>query len=240
MHNRLPPAKLKQLADAFLQGRDQTYSPKVQSMLREAGRVVREDFEKIPVEVRWTNRDPYASYQEMRDQVLSTRVLYIWTGASDVPMWDPETNWKARAVHDWDHISNAFDFTMRGEFEGYRSAARKNPRLAPIYLSEIAMQAAVANAYGTFAPEQKIVMIEDPALRKYIESLSGLGSVAPTRVKRLGRRIADIAVLVTLGGPPLAMAKLGEAGYTYEDALVMLDAALVLNAEIQGSMEARR
>jgi hypothetical protein len=136
-------------------------------MIREAVAQVRYDFDALPVEVRFVDSDPYASYAEMRDQVQSTGVLYIWTGASDVPMWDQQTNWMARAVHDWDHISQAFDFTMGGEYEGFRVAARKAPQLAPLYLSEIAMQAAVANIYGDFAAAQKIVLLPEEEFRQF-------------------------------------------------------------------------
>lgn len=94
---------------------------------------------------------------EMRDQVRSTGILYIWTGASDVPMWDAKTNWKARAVHDWQHIQDQFDFTMGGEYEGFKVAAR------------------VANAYGEFSSDQKIVILPPEEFRK----ASGLQGIDP-------------------------------------------------------------
>jgi len=231
---RLTPAEQKRLADAFLLGVDSTRTPEVEGMIQAAVRSIHTEFARLPVEVRWTKRDPYASYAEMRDQVLSTNVLYIWTGASDVPMWDEKTNWMARAVHDWDHISNQFDFTMDGEFEGFRVAARKNPQLAPLYLSEIAMQAAVANTYGGFATEQKIVLVEDPKLKTWIKQLGGLGGTSGNPHGR--RRLDDVAMLLTTTTPTQTMLQLAYAGYSYGDALLLIQAAMNYNALIQGAM----
>lgn len=236
---KLSRAETAALADAFLAGRDQTNAPQVRAMLRGAAETIHREFAALPIEVRFTERDPYASYQEMRDQVLSTGVLYIWTGASDVPMWDAKTNWMARAVHDWDHITSQFDFTMDGEFAGYLSAARKNPGLAPIYLSEIAMQAAVANAYGTFAPEQKIVLVEDPKLQRWLTNIgtNGLGS-ASDAAAAIG--VADLAAVLTTTNANMAMLLLGRSGMSYNDARVLLDAALIYNALMQGAMKGPR
>lgn len=54
-------ADQKKLTDAFIKGRDRTSSREVQDMIRVATRRIHADFEKIPVEVRFTERDPYKS-----------------------------------------------------------------------------------------------------------------------------------------------------------------------------------
>lgn len=208
-------ADQKKLADAFVKGRDRTSSREVQDMIRVATRRIHADFEKIPVEVRFTERDPYKSMVEMRDQMRSTGILWIWTGASDVPMWDRVTNWKARAVHDWQHISEDFDFTMGGEYEGFRAAARKAPRLAPLYFSEIAMQAAVANTYGDFPGAQKIVIPSPEEFR----NLKGLEAPAfsadQVAVMRSVMTEAEIAKLFGALGVDAPLTRI-EAGRIYD------------------------
>jgi len=216
-------ADQKKLADAFVKGRDRTSSREVQDMIRVATRRIHADFEKIPVDVRFTERDPYKSMLEMRDQVRSTGILWIWTGASDVPMWDRVTNWKARAVHDWQHISEAFDFTMDGEYEGFRAAARKAPRLAPLYFSEIAMQAAVANTYGDFPGAQKIV-IPSPEEFRHLKGLEAprfdAAQVAVMRTVMTEAEIAKLFGALGVGEP-----------------LTRIEAGRIYAATVQGQVE---
>jgi hypothetical protein len=226
---RITKSEAERLAAAFRTGRDQTQSPEVQAMIQAAVQRIHADFARLPVRVEWTKRDPYATFEEMRDQVRSTGVLYIWTGASDVPMWDPETNWKARAIHDWDHISAAFDFTMDGEYQGFRVAAAKIPQLAPLYLSEIALQAAVSVTTSDFAEQQKIVLLNAEELR-WAEGLGAYGD------QDVG--IATwAAVLVTTTSPEEAAMYLGALGYTQRQALQIVEAANIYNALVEGQME---
>jgi hypothetical protein len=224
---------MKRLADAFLVGVDQTKTKKVQSMIDTAARRIHSEFDRLPVEVRFTDRDLYKSAIEMRDQVLSTGVLYIWKGASDVPMWDPLTNWKARAVHDWQHISDQFDFTMGGEYEGFRAAARRMPQLAPIYLSEIAMQAAVANVYGDFAAQQKIVLL-DPGTEAWATSLRGLRGAPGDAADA----IQLTAVMLSVMKPEDVVALLAVMDASQEDAIALVEGAQIYDAMLEGQLSA--
>lgn len=225
---------MKRLADAFTRGVDQTQTRRVQSMIDTMiGRIHRE-FEKLPVEVRFTDRDLYKNAIEMRDQVYSTGVLYIWKGASEVPMWDPLTNWKARAVHDWQHISDQFDFTMDGEYEGFRAAARRMPQLAPIYLSEIAMQAAVANVYGDFAAQQKIVLLS-PEEEAWASSLRGLGRhPEPGGVADAVQITATMLAVMT---PEEAVTLLASMDASRDDAIALVEAARIYGAMLEAQMD---
>jgi hypothetical protein len=217
-------ADQKKLADAFVAGRDRTGTREVQDMIKVAARRIHADFEKIPVEVRFTSRDPYKSMAEMRDQVRSTGILYIWTGASNVPMWDPQTNWKARAVHDWQHISEQFDFTMDGEYEGFRAAARKAPRLAPLYFSEIAMQAAVANTHGDFPGAQKIV-IPSPEQFRHLRGLEKAPVFSADQVAIMHSVMSEAEIAKLFGA-------LG-----VDAPMTRIEAARIYDATVQGQME---
>lgn len=219
----------ERLAQFFLDGADQTSSRRVQAMLDAEKRRLHAAFKRIPVDVVFVDEDPYASYLEMRQQVLSTGTLAIWTGASDVPMWDPYTNWLARAVHDWDHIENAFDFSQDGEYEGFRSAARKAPALAPLYLSEIAMQASVANTGGQFPDKQKIVLLDVPAER-WATSLRGLDAEDAEGVDL-------VAMLLGTLGPDKTAMVLGAQGWPLDRSLVLIEAGQVYNALVAGQMD---
>ena len=224
----ISPSDQKKLADAFVAGRDRTSSREVQDMIRVATRRIHADFDKIPVEVRFTERDPYKSMVEMRDQVASTGVLWIWTGASDVPMWDRVTNWKARAVHDWQHISEAFDFTMDGEYEGFRAAARKAPQLAPLYFTEIAMQAAVANTYGHFPWAQKIVIPSPEAFRH----LKGLAAKITAEPAFSADQVAVMRTVMTEAEIAKLMGALG-----VDAPLTRIEAGRIYDATVQGQVE---
>lgn len=222
----LSPNEVQRLARAFHFGRDQTHTPQVQAMIAEAIRRINRGFDEIPVRVEFVDWDPYRSMLEMRDQVLSTGVLYIWKGASDVPMWDPLTNWKARAVHDWQHISDQFDFTMDGEYEGFRAAARRAPQLAPLYLSEIALQAAVANTAGQFAADQKIVLLE-PEEYRWATGLRGIEDAPPS-----GHDVQTVAAMLAVLPADAVAVILGAVGEPH--ALTLIEAARAYDAMLEG------
>lgn len=226
---KVTPALRRKMAVAFQRGQDMTGTAEVRRMIQAQERRIRAEFQKLPVRVQFTELDPYKSFEEMRDQVRSTGVLRIWTGASDVPMWSPETNWMARAVHDWDHISQQFDFTMDGEYEGFRVAARKAPQLAPIALSEIALQAAVANTEGIFAPDQKIVIDE--------ELVTHLSGVSAAHTRGLNRSLVPaIAAMRNAIGPEETAKTLGTM-MDAEDAIDLFNAAVIYDAMVEGQME---
>jgi hypothetical protein len=224
----LSTQEVHRLARAFHYGKDQTHTPQVRAMIAEAVRRINTGFDEIPVRVEFVDWDPYRSMLEMRDQVASTGILYIWKGASDVPMWDPLTNWKARAVHDWQHIIDQFDFTMDGEYEGFRSAARRAPQLAPLYLSEIALQAAVANTAGQFAADQKIVLLE-PEEHRWATGLRG-AAAAPSP-----EDVQMVSTMLAVMPPETVAAILGALGET--NALVLIDAARAYDAMLEGQGE---
>ena len=152
---------LEALSNAYTNSPDRSDSPKVRAMVKAEVDRIERAFNALSrkVEIVFTPDDPYSSYQEMLQRVLSERRMFIFTGFSDTPLWTPETNWKARAVHDWDHIQHGIDFSMGGEAAAFRVSASRMPGLAPLYLSEIALQAAVQNFTGEFGA-QKVVLPE--------------------------------------------------------------------------------
>lgn len=221
---------LAPLVDAWEQGKDETETPAVRAMIREETARIHREFDKLPIRVKFVDHDPYHSFEQMRDQVASTGTMLVWKGASVTPLWDEKTNWMARAVHDFEHIVVHADFGMDGEAFVTRQAIAKREKLAPLYLSEVMLQAAVANYRGNFA-EQKLVLLS-PSMQRYALSLRGLNGTT----SHIDRRdlVWTIAGMLEQGSSPkLVMVHLGAMGVPEADALVVLDAAQNLNRELK-------
>jgi hypothetical protein len=218
-------AERQRLARVYLDAPDQTNDPRVQAMVQAEIQRIKRAFAKLTrtIPVVFTDHDPYGSYDEMRADVIANRRLMIYKGGSDTPLWDPLTNWQARALHDWDHLG-AGDFTMEGEHGVYRKSAAATPGLAPLYLSEIVLQAAVQTTTGEFT-EQKLVLPSEAMVRE-IDSLRG-----PT-----GRESAAALVWVVAGwlrfmSPQEVMVHLKHRGLDLDTALLILDAATMLTTQ---------
>lgn len=167
--------QLEILAQAYRKGTDMLGSPRARAMIEAEVARIESAFDELAkkIAIKFVKDDPYRSFEEMRDRVAAERMMLVWTGASDTPLWDPIINWKARAVHDWDHIQHGLDFSMEGEASAFRAAAARMPGLAPLYLSEIALQAAVYNAYRAFDP-QKLVIPTEERVERIARELRGL------------------------------------------------------------------
>lgn len=166
---------LETLAKAYREGEDQIATPAARAMIAAEVQRIDNAFDELTkrIAVRFVAHDPYRSFEEMRDRVQGERMMLVWTGESDTPLWDPVTNWKARAVHDWDHIQHGLDFSMGGEAAAFHVSAARTPGLAPLYLSEIALQAAVFNFYKVFDP-QKLVIPSRTQVERVARELQGL------------------------------------------------------------------
>jgi hypothetical protein len=160
--------EIRVMAEAYLKGQDMSGTRAGQDMAMAYADRVQREFRKLQetLKVEFTDRDPYRSHEELVQDVLSNRRMYVFTGFSDTPLWSPEVNWMARAVHDHDHVLANTDFSLGGEMHAFQVAAEKAPQLEPMFLSEIALQAAVATMTGAFAEgPQKLVFADAPAAR---------------------------------------------------------------------------
>lgn len=213
------------LVKAYREAADQSGSDHVQAMVRaEVVRITRA-FDELQrkIDVRFVETDPYKTYAEMRADVLGNHRMLVWTGASQTPLWDEITNWKARAVHDWDHITHDVDFSIEGETAAFRKAAAKTPGLAPLYLSEIVLQAAVQTATGQF-DEQKLVLPSESVVRLV------------TSLREASGPAQHAAMAVWLAAGWLGFMKSAEVmwhlqamGLDVDSALIVLDAAMMLH-----------
>lgn len=214
------------LARAWLESADYTNTPDAQEMIRAEVKRIHAAFEKLKkkIEIIFTDHDPYANYEQMHADVVSNKRMLVYKGGSDTPLWTPETNWKARAVHDWDHITHSVDFSMTGEAAAFRVSAARMPGLAPLYLSEVVLQAALQNYTGSFAPQQKLVLTTDPRVERAARSLRGLRGKAPTEM------VWRAAGMLKFMSPKMLMLHLRARGLSQEQAVVIASAALMLHS----------
>lgn len=236
----LSKSDIERLARAYEAAPDETNDPRVQAMVRAERARIDAAFEQLPIAIKFVDHDPYKSFEHMRDQIASTGTMYVYKGGSDTPLWDHHTNWKARAVHDFDHLQKVCDFSMEGEAAAFRSSAQCNPGLAPLYMSEILLQAAVANARGGFA-QQKLVLVS-PEIEKWAQHLRGLKGLSAgggLGDRKYPHRDVDASVLVwTTAGvlrvdtPEAAMIHLRSMGVGFYEAAIIIDAAAQLNASV--------
>ncbi len=164
----IPRNEQAYLVRAWHASQDATSTPEAQQMIAAEQARIHQAFRQLPIQVQFVDHDPYQSFEQMRDQVRSTGQMLVYKGSSETPLWTPHTNWMARAVHDWDHIVRSCDFSMEGEAAAFRHAAACRPGLAPLYLSEIMLQAAIANYQGAFVP-QKLVLAPENVQRRAVQ-----------------------------------------------------------------------
>ncbi len=215
------------LARAWKEAEDSSGSARVQAMVEAERSRIEKAFQALTrkVQVTFVDDDPYRSYEQMRDAVKSTGQMLIYKGGSETPLWDPETNWKARAVHDWDHIVHDVDFSMEGEAAAYRKSAERAPGLAPLYLSEIVLQAAVQSVTGNF-DEQKLVLPSD-AIVKIVDSLRGPDHAVAQQASML---VWAAAGWLGFMRQSELMIHLRALGLDFETAIIVADAASMLHS----------
>ena len=82
--------------------------------------------------VEFVDEDPYENDEEMRQDVLQNKILKVFTGGTEHPIFDPELNVKLRAVHDWmAHLQpsgfSGTGFDMKGEIQAYNTHLKTIP-----------------------------------------------------------------------------------------------------------------
>jgi hypothetical protein len=224
---------MRRMAAALDAADDASQQPAIKAAVAQEIARIHRAFQKLPIRVKFVEHDPYSSFEHMRDQVASSGLMLVYQGASDTPLWDPKTNWMARAVHDYDHIVKSCDFSMEGEAAAFRHSAQCVPGLAPIYLSEIMLQAAVQNYTGRFDAQKLVVL--PPELQKWAEQLRG----APPPRPRAGSPSSELpeavwaaAGILRASGLPMTMVHLRAQGHDPHTAFVIADAAKMLNEQV--------
>lgn len=155
--------EIKLLGQAYIEGADRSNDREIRDMARAYADKVQRDFRKLKkkIDVIFTERDPYQNFGEMEQDVLVNGRMYVYTQFSDVPLWSPEVNIMARAVHDWGHIKHRAQFTQRDEIRAFQATMNELPQFEPLIMSEVALQASSTAILGGFMNKQKIVIPSD-------------------------------------------------------------------------------
>ena len=117
------------------------------------------------VDIEFVDYHPYETAKDLRQAVYQTGIMKIATVDSEHAVFDPVTNAKFRAIHDYmAHVqaigSRGTDFTLRGELTAYNTHLKTIPREAiPALFTEVVGQVCAYYVLGKFA-EQKICLLD--------------------------------------------------------------------------------
>lgn len=113
--------------------------------------------------------------------------LVVWSGESENTIYAcPETNWAARAWHDWHHGKHGFDFTLGGERKTAESQARDLIELygtgpdvvdmVELLLAEVIGQAEFYERTGGRFPtnQRQFSTLMAPMFRQHAERVVGI------------------------------------------------------------------
>lgn len=131
-------------------------------LAREVGRLYQHVCSK-GLAIEKTPFEPYASFSDMCDDLQRGRFRRT-TDEDPHPLWDPETQWRFRVVHDYFHVVSGLDFTVEGELAICHQHLRVMDRAAwPALVTEIYGQAAYSMVYGAYAqPKVFLSTIQPP------------------------------------------------------------------------------
>ena len=224
-NRKLTQTEIDKLGQAYLKGQDISGTRRAAEMARAQAERVHREFDKLSRKIRieFTEIDPYKSFEELQQDVLVNKRMYVYTLHSETPLWDERTNIMARAVHDFDHVAATTDFSVEGEIATYQYSADRASELDPLYLSEIALQAASSLILGGFEsgaqrfvlPEHDVVKLAQTFRRNPEEHLTKSEALA----------VWDFGGALKFMSPEQMMTRLAEQGVPYEDALILVLAA---------------
>lgn len=143
---------------------------------------------KFGIEIIPTEEDPYSSDEEMIRSIAKEKKIKVYTGDSDHPFYNHDTNIKFRAVHDiFTHYGphknsvdaagnvkfKGSDFSYPGELDAYHTHKRYSPKECwPAYYSEVVGQVSFQAVTGNFG-KQKMVWFPDQVDVANIGKLKG-------------------------------------------------------------------
>jgi len=117
------------------------------------------------VDVEFVDYHPYETAEDLRQDVQQTGTMKIAFIDAEHDIFDPTTNAKFRAIHDYmSHVqaigSRGTDFTLRGEIAAYNTHLKTvPPEAVPALFTEVVGQVSAYYKLGRFA-EQKIVLLD--------------------------------------------------------------------------------
>ena len=112
------------------------------------------------VDVQFVEEHPYENAEELRQDVQQNGVLRISTLDAEHDVFDPATNAKFRAIHDFmSHIQRNTNFDAKGEIASYNAHLQTMPpKSYPALFTEVVGQACTSIVTGAF-PELIIALL---------------------------------------------------------------------------------
>lgn len=162
---------IDQVGSQYLEKSEQDLSEEYEAL----GQYNEKRFEDIPVDVEFTEDDPYGSAEEMWADIDNNDRLKIFSGGSSPPGMTEEQNIKGRAVHDYfGHYKNQCDFSLEGEFTKWYDQKDHVPDEAEeLYFSEVVGQTALVHYVddGFSDPdfEQRSVIIDESLMDEVVD-----------------------------------------------------------------------
>lgn len=137
----------------------------VKAAFAEISRVNNILFDMIPFDVKFVDFDAYDSAASMREKVLKSGIIYIYTGWSGHPYLSQPENNIGRAVHDvFAHLVCGCPFTFEGELTAYYEQRKHYPKWTwDVLFAEIPGQtcAYYANGKDHDFPQRAIAAPQD-------------------------------------------------------------------------------
>ena len=118
------------------------------------------------IDVQFVDYHAYSNVKELRDDVFNNGVMKIATVDAEHDVFDPQTNAKFRAVHDFmSHVqaigSRGTDFSLKGEIQSYNAHIKTMPPKSwPALFTEIIGQASTYFYQNGEFGEQKIALLD--------------------------------------------------------------------------------
>lgn len=150
----------RQIAKVYGQTPDMSDDPDVWEAYRQLAEETFAQFSTLPVQIVFTEGDPYHSSQEMMDDVLNNNRLVVFSGGADHNILTREQNNQFRAVHDYyGHAQHGFAFGPRGEENAWVSHSKM---FSPLARAAMTTETRGQNSWVNFGPYSKLPVQERP------------------------------------------------------------------------------
>lgn len=152
----------KSHAITYLRGKDR-FNQLTDEIKEQLIKENKEIFERINsiLHIKLVDGQPYETAKDLINSVKKDKILLISRDFNNSKLLPNEENLRFRAVHDFFHIVTGAGFGYFGECIAYEAQKLQySKNLRPIVFSEVVLQAAFCEHFGSFPNTQKVVIPE--------------------------------------------------------------------------------
>jgi hypothetical protein len=146
----------KQVGESYLNDSFESEdSKRIETAYKQLTRINKHLFDRIPVNVVFTEKDPYDNFEEMKQDIEENDRMKIFAGGSTPKHLTERENNISRAVHDYfGHYRNNVPFTLEGEFRKWYNMRDMYPKnVSRLLFSEVVCQTSAVIHLGGFTDE---------------------------------------------------------------------------------------